>query len=380
MNAKLWTRFGRWATGLTAAAALFALLQPAGSQESPPAPKAKPAPTAAPETPAPQDPARDAAKDAREAARDAAKGAREGARSTTEGARDTAQDARRDARDAAKGAREGARDAAEGAREGAQDARRDAREGVRDARGDLREARRDMRRDFRAADFGLWFNRAAGARGLVIADVAAQGAIAKLGFREGDRIVSVNGQPVATEAEFTRLITDDKFRDQQVKVVVMRDNREEVIVIQPAVLMQEVAAYDPLWQYGIILDDRVTDRVVIQRVFPRTPAYYAGLRAGDTIVGLRGQRIAAVADFVRGLSSNDGQVALQINRGNQTRDIQLESSSSFDSDVRTTLRPQIDDPTRTPAPADTRPRIDGTTPPRTLPDPAPAPTTPGTRP
>src|SRR2546421_7469217 len=55
--------------------------------------------------------------------------------------------------------------------------------------------------DMRGPDIGLWFNR--GSRdGLVISDVATRGAIAKLGFREGDRIVSVNGRRVLSEREF----------------------------------------------------------------------------------------------------------------------------------------------------------------------------------
>ena len=49
----------------------------------------------------------------------------------------------------------------------------------------------------RAADLGIWFNSRANAEGLVVADLAAEGAIAKIGFQEGDRIVSINGQPAS---------------------------------------------------------------------------------------------------------------------------------------------------------------------------------------
>jgi len=130
-----------------------------------------------------------------------------------------------------------------------------------------------------------------------------------------------------------------------------------------------VAAYDPLWQYGLVLDDRVKDRLVIQRVYPRTPAYYAGLRAGDTVVGIRGQRIAAVADLVRALTQNADRLALQVNRGNQTREMDLETHSSFGGDTQTTLKPKIEEG-RT-APADQPPRLDG---------PPPRPATPATPP
>ena len=350
MNAIYWNRIGRWAAGLTAGAAL-AIAGPAWSQQPPtPAPAPK-----APVTPK-QDPVKPAADPAREAARDRVEGAREAARDRVEGAREGAQDARRDAR------------------EGAQDARRD----IRDARGDLREARRDARQALRAADLGLWFGARAGTTGLVVADVATQGAIARAGFLEGDRLISVNGTPVTTEAEFVRLFTDDAIRDQQVKVVVMRGGKEQVIVVQPSVLIQEAVAYDPLWQYGIILDDRTPDRLVIQRVFPRTPAFYAGLRSGDVIVSARGQRLAAAADLLRALSANTDRLALQINRANAMRDVQLESSSNFGADVQTLLRPRIDDPNRPATPADTQPRLDAPRPgtPAVPPRPGTTPATP----
>jgi hypothetical protein len=361
MNANLWRRIGRLAYGLAASAALGALALPAWSQATPKtAPLPKPSPVAAPA----DDPFK------------APQTAPAKARAETQ---DAVRDARKGTRDAAQDAREGARNTAEGAREGAQDARRDAREAVRDARQDFREARRDARQNLRAADLGLWFNPrvgAAGAAGLTIADIAAQGGISKVGFMEGDRIVSVNGTPVTTEAEFTRLLTDDSLRNQQVKVAVMRGDREQIVTVQPSVLMQEVAAYDPLWQYGLILDDRYKDRIVIQRVFPRTPAYYAGLRAGDTVIGLRGQRLAAVADLVNALTQADGNLSLQINRGNRTRDVQLDASGALGRDVETTLRPNIDDPNRratTPGdrtPADRTPRIDSPATPATPATPA----------
>src|SRR5262245_48626858 len=211
MNANTWNRMGRSALGLAAGGLLAAIAHTAWSQETP-VPKPKPSPVAAPDETKPQDAAK-----------------------TREQVRDTVKGAREDARDATKGARE----AAEGARETAQDARRDARETIRDARADAREARREARRNWRAADFGLWFGGRAGASGLVIADVAPQGGIAKAGFLEGDRIVSINGTPVTTEAEFTRVLTDDTLSNQQVKVVVMRASKEQTITVQPSQLMQE---------------------------------------------------------------------------------------------------------------------------------------------
>ena len=241
--------------------------------------------------------------------------------------------------------------------------RREGREAARDARATGRDARQEGREEgreaarstenVRAADLGLWFSSRAGTDGLIIADIAARGAIAAVGFREGDRIISVNEQLVTTEDDFLKFLGAEEIRNQRVKVVVMRGGREQIVFVQPALIWGEVVAYDPLWRYGLVIDDRFTDRIVVMRVYPRTPAYYAGLRTGDVIVGLRGQRIAAVADLATALSGAEGRVAIQVNRANRTRDLEIDADVA--GGARTALRPNIDAETR----IDGRGRIEG---------------------
>ena len=82
------------------------------------------------------------------------------------------------------------------AREARQEARAvgEARQEARETARDTRQATRQNIQATRAADFGLWFNTR-GNEGLVIDDLD-NGLFATAGFREGDIIVSVNGQPV----------------------------------------------------------------------------------------------------------------------------------------------------------------------------------------
>jgi len=267
-----------------------------------------------------------------------------------EGAVDTVREQAREAREAARENTAPAREAAQDARRDAREATRDAREAGRDARREVRETGRNVRdvaqeiQSLRPADFGLWFAGRGTADGLVVADIAADGAIAQVGFQEGDRIISVNDQKVTSEAEFMALLRDEELRSQKVKVVVMRGTRETILYITPMVIFREAVVYDPLWRYGIVIDDRYPDRVVILRVYPRTPAYYAGLRAGDVVMGVRGQRITRVADFVNAFNTADGRLALQVNRANRTRDLQLEMTA--DAEARTALRPEVDAETR----------------------------------
>lgn len=318
---------------------------------------ANPSPTAAQPTP------REAIKDARDEKRD-----------TTKGARDTAQDARQDARDSKRDAREEVRDARQDARDTvrdprdpknpAQDQSRDARDpqNLRDPnRVERRDDRRDDRRDVnadrtddtagfraegtRSADFGLWFERDT-SKGLVVADVATKGAIAKLGFREGDRIVTVNGQKITRESDFVTLLFAEQQRNDKIKVVVIRDGREEVIIVEPALFVEELSyvEHDPLETFGIVVDDRYTDRIVVWRVVTRSPAYYAGIRQGDVIVSLGNSRLANVAALAAQLMKVDaGELQVQIGRGQNSRTVHVDVPKYVQrTERRTTLRPNFD--------------------------------------
>ncbi|HUE72348.1 MAG TPA: PDZ domain-containing protein [Pirellulaceae bacterium] len=289
---------------------------------------------------------KEAAGQARDAAKSAAGEAREEGKRVGDAAKGAADDARRAGEDTVKGARREGREAVREGREGVREGREALREGAREGREAVREGVREGREvsaeNLRAADLGLWFDSSATAEGLVIADIAAQGAISKIGFQEGDRIVSINDTAVRSEAEFTRLLLADDIRNERARVVVFRGGREQVLYVQPALIYQDVVAYDPLWQYGLMIDDRYADRIVIQRVYPRTPAYYAGLRAGDVVTTLAGRPLRTVADFTRALSSADGRLALQVNRANQARQISLDTSTVTEGRTRATLRPEID--------------------------------------
>jgi C-terminal processing protease CtpA/Prc len=204
-------------------------------------------------------------------------------RGTTRDINRRAQEAGRDIRDDARDIRRDARDAASDVRSNARSTTRDLLDSTRgsvraDADVNVRGSARAFS-EFRGADLGVWFDRSA-RDGLVIADVATDAALAQVGFREGDRIVSVNGQTITSEADFVRYLMADDLRDR-VAVVVMRDGREMPLYVDPIVIRERVTHVhvDPLEQFGIIIDDRYDDRIVVWRVIPRSPAFYAGIRS-----------------------------------------------------------------------------------------------------
>jgi C-terminal processing protease CtpA/Prc len=195
--------------------------------------------------------------------------------------------------------------------------------------------------DLRGPDIGLWFDRHA-RDGLVISDVSSKGAISKLGFREGDRVVSVNGHRVNREADFIDyLLTDPQAT--RVAVVVTRDGRDETIYVEPATLIDEYsyAETDPLEQFGVVLDDRYDDRIVVWRVIPRSPAYYAGLRSGDVLVNFHDRPLTTRQDFEKTVTGLEpGEADIQIRRGERTRNLSIDVPRFNErSERRTAMRP-----------------------------------------
>jgi S1-C subfamily serine protease len=167
----------------------------------------------------------------------------------------------------------------------------------------------------------LWFNPTT-RDGLVIADVVTTGPFARLGFLEGDRIVSVNGRRVLTEPDFMQFLMANNTNP--VEVVVFRNGRNERIVVDPTILTQDnfIAEVSPLEEFGIVLDDRFNDRVVVWQVLPQSPAFYAGFRPGDVVTTLSGQPFRARSEFESAVSGmRAGQANVQVRRGTRTRDL-----------------------------------------------------------
>lgn len=223
--------------------------------------------------------------------RDADRDTRDAVRDTQEKARDTARDAKDTAHDT--------KDAARDERDRRSDDRRDTsddrdRDRDRDQHGTARDGDRGHRS---GRDLGLSFGRMTD-RGLTIGRLAADSVIAKAGLRDSDVIVSVNGHRLRDEQDFDRYVFSGPRRDR-VKIIVLRDDREEVVYLEPTMLYTEEATDRERPYFGIDFDNRYPDRIVILRVYPDSPAFAAGLRAGDELSTWNGERIRSVDDFMR---------------------------------------------------------------------------------
>jgi membrane-associated protease RseP (regulator of RpoE activity) len=85
------------------------------------------------------------------------------------------------------------------------------------------------------------------------------------------------------------------------------------------------------------------DRLVIWKVIPRSPAFYAGLRPGDSIVTFGGQSVASPTAFAQLVQRTDaGPVSIQVNRNGQVRTVNADFPNMETGSVHTTFRQNLD--------------------------------------
>ncbi len=176
----------------------------------------------------------------------------------------------------------------------------------------------------RGPDLGIWFRAeraASGDRALVVDGLLEDGPFARAGLSEGDRIVSVDGRAIDSEPQFVRGVMKSSNGDHLVHLVVARRNaQQQTISLKTRDVWKAVVAPDPFYQAGMLVDDR--DGVVVLRIFPLTPSFYAGLRQGDIITSVSGQSIMSAADVAE-FFRNGGRLAVGVKRGGEPRQLHI---------------------------------------------------------
>ena len=120
---------------------------------------------------------------------------------------------------------------------------------------------------------------------------------AKAGFEVGDRILTVDGEPVESFRDFGRTLTDDSGGTHQVEIE--RDGQRLTIpfaIVSPVTLAS------------------VTDGA----------AREAGLRAGDTILTIDGKEIRVFEDLREAVLASEGSpLDVEVGRGDETLRVQM---------------------------------------------------------
>lgn len=135
--------------------------------------------------------------------------------------------------------------------------------------------------------------------GVVLPGHAADGKL-----QPGDRIMSINGEEIATFDELKRIIR--KSPSQPLRLTVFRDyaHHEVEIVAEETIERRELDIVERVGSIGI---GPSAPAAVIGIPDPNSPAYRATLRTFDVITHVGGKRVRRFMDLEKALASNRGE-------------------------------------------------------------------------
>jgi serine protease Do len=141
------------------------------------------------------------------------------------------------------------------------------------------------------------------------------------GLKTGDRIVEVDGRPIARASEFKEEI-GRRYAGDKMRLTVLRgkDRVEREIEL--------VAKLEP-FQHGFlgVLPMRTAEDggVTVRYVYPKSPAAAAGIAAGDVVVSLGGKPIQGRFELIEAVGSLEpgNTVELEVRRGDSVRQLKI---------------------------------------------------------
>ncbi len=142
----------------------------------------------------------------------------------------------------------------------------------------------------------------------VIASPPAHSAAALAGFKEHDRVVAVDDQPLTTWTDFRWAMLDKIHTNHPVEIqVTERDGRTQWRILNnPRVDLDGRREVDPMAELGFTV---LLPQPSIQEVVPGGAAEQAGLRKGDEIIAINGQSINSVTQFLQWIQAHPDTVA-----------------------------------------------------------------------
>lgn len=150
----------------------------------------------------------------------------------------------------------------------------------------------------------------------------------KAGLKVGDTIVEIEGQKVIRQAQVKELVSP-RYAGETIKVVVLRDKDR---------LERDITLIDKLEPYAFpflgllpMRDASTAERpLAVRYVYPGTPAEKAGMKPGDVVLSLGGEKIASRSDLVDKLAAVEpkDEVTLEILRGGQKQTIKFAAGTT----------------------------------------------------
>jgi S1-C subfamily serine protease len=232
-------------------------------------------------------------------------------------------------------------------------------------------------RDVAAAD--VTRDKLSGLAGAVVDDVRQNGPAAKAGMREGDVIVTFDGERIRSARHLTRLV-EETPEGREIEAVVMR-NGERVAMKMTATAPEPFAFFNQLSQLSSRFEPRelrfeprtytfstpslagrdlglfyargrtrlgvgvqdLTEQLgeyfgakegaLVTSVDDGTPAKTAGLKAGDVITKVNGEAVRSSAELRQRLAQASGEVTITLMR--DRKEMTVKTTLSDDNVVRT---------------------------------------------
>ncbi len=145
----------------------------------------------------------------------------------------------------------------------------------------------------------------------VVGDIVIETAANKAGFRPGDKILSVNNEKVRTWDEFERSLSE--IHNTQATVTVQRGEASEPILLKADVAAKpnpNVLSTSPT--IGEIEGLSPLSKAPIVGVKSDSPLAAVGLKSGDRIVAINGERVSYWRDLEATLERQDPKKILQV--------------------------------------------------------------------
>jgi len=158
----------------------------------------------------------------------------------------------------------------------------------------------------------------------VLAEPAAGSPAQAAGFRPGDTVRAVNGQPLSTWSDLRWRVLKGALQKEQLEIEVV-DERQ-----QPASRRLDLSGLsaadiegDVLRRAGLQLQAPSLDPV-LGEIVDDSPAQAAGLRPGDRVVRVQDSPVRTWQEFVKAINQNPGKrLTLIVERGGSTIGIEV---------------------------------------------------------
>ena len=149
--------------------------------------------------------------------------------------------------------------------------------------------------------------------GVLVDQVLSDSPAEKAGLKDGDIIVKMDGQKVESERDIRKMLKDLE-NTKPISLDVVRDGKTLKLTVTPEKRQQTILGNFGGNYIGVDLQEMDSDLaryfqaspdsgILVARVEPDSPAEEGGLKSGDVITELNGQKIKSQKDLRKGLDN-----------------------------------------------------------------------------